>query len=144
MISQTGHKRNSQMVADSFMAIIVVAAVATATALLLLPRFGSNPGGARVTAAHIQISTFGIALDAYREDLGEFPQGRSLSSLVLQPTNSDKWNGPYLKELSNDPWGRPFLYECPGKHNASSYDLMSMGPDGRIGGDDDITNWKQN
>ena len=31
----------------------------------------------------------------------------------------------------------------PGKHNPNLYDLMSMGPDGRVGGDDDITNWQQ-
>jgi len=27
------------------------------------------------------------------------------------------------------------------KNNAKGYDLMSVGPDGRAGGDDDITNW---
>ena len=28
-----------------------------------------------------------------------------------------------------------------GKHNDRGYDLMSMGPDGKAGGDDDIVNW---
>ena len=29
----------------------------------------------------------------------------------------------------------------PGKHNANSYDLLSVGPDGKEGTDDDIGNW---
>ena len=36
-----------------------------------------------------------------------------------------------------------YIYECPGKNNPNGYDLSSMGPDGRAGGDDDITNWQQ-
>jgi hypothetical protein len=35
------------------------------------------------------------------------------------------------------------LYESPGNANGGSYDLISMGPDGRVGGDDDITNYSQ-
>ena len=39
--------------------------------------------------------------------------------------------------------GHPYIYECPGKHNPSGYDLMSAGPDGRTESDDDIANWQQ-
>jgi general secretion pathway protein G len=39
------------------------------------------------------------------------------------------------------PWGNPYLYECPGRNNPQGYDISSMGPDGRSGGGDDITNW---
>jgi general secretion pathway protein G len=46
-------------------------------------------------------------------------------------------------ELPKDPWQNEYIYECPGKHNEKSYDVMSMGPDKRIGGDDDICNWQQ-
>ena len=48
------------------------------------------------------------------------------------------WHG-----IPDDPWRHPYIYVCPGKHNPSSYDIMSMGPDGREGTDDDITNWQQ-
>ena len=47
------------------------------------------------------------------------------------------------KEIPLDPWGNPYIYECPGKRNTAGYDLSSMGPDGRAGTDDDITNWNQ-
>ena len=44
---------------------------------------------------------------------------------------------------AKDPWGNDYIYEFPGKHNSSSFDLLSMGPDGRSGTEDDITNWAQ-
>jgi general secretion pathway protein G len=67
-----------------------------------------------------------------------------LLDLVEQPRDAQNWKGPYMKnEIPKDPWGNDYIYECPGKHNPSSYDLMSMGPDGKAGGDDDIANWSQ-
>jgi general secretion pathway protein G len=61
---------------------------------------------------------------------------------VQQPRDAQNWRGPYLKsDVPKDPWGNDYVYECPGKHNASGYDLMSMGPNGQVGGNDDVTNW---
>ena len=50
------------------------------------------------------------------------------------------WNGPYMSNMPEDPWGAPYDYVFPGIHNWSSYDLSSYGPDG-IKSEDDITNW---
>jgi general secretion pathway protein G len=46
-------------------------------------------------------------------------------------------------DIPLDPWQHPYMYECPGRHNPSGYDIMSMGFDGREGTEDDITNWQQ-
>lgn len=43
-----------------------------------------------------------------------------------------------------DPWGKPFVYTCPGLHG--DYDLVSFGRDGVSGGDGldaDITSWAE-
>jgi general secretion pathway protein G len=63
----------------------------------------------------------------------------------VAPRNNKNWRGPYLQtdSIPKDPWGNDYIYECPGKHNPSSYDIMSMGKDARVGGDDDVTNWTQ-
>jgi len=56
------------------------------------------------------------------------------------------WRGPYLKnetEIPTDPWGEPYIYECPGRHNPNGYDLSSLGPDKQQGTEDDISNWQQ-
>ena len=53
------------------------------------------------------------------------------------------WGGPYFDppQLPVDPWGNPYVYYYPGKHNQPTYDLLSVGPDGKEGTDDDIGNW---
>ena len=38
------------------------------------------------------------------------------------------------KDIISDPWGKPYIYECPGRHNPSGYDLYATGPDGTIYG----------
>lgn len=125
--------------------LLLVLVILGVLAGIVVPRFGGQTERARETAAQSQISTFGTALDAFEIDMGNYPKGKNgLQELVTAPRNSTAWKGPYLKsDIPNDPWGNPYVYECPGKNNPSSYDLMSMGKDGRVGGDDDITNWKK-
>jgi general secretion pathway protein G len=100
----------------------------------------------KANAAQMQIVTLKTALDAYEVDNGYYPKGKNgLLDLIRQPLNGKNWRGPYLASdsIPKDPWGNDYVYECPGQHNPGSYDLMSMGPDGRVGGGDDISNWNQ-
>lgn len=74
------------------------------------------------------------ALDRYRVDLGTYPT--NFNDLVQQPAGTTNWGGPYLEQFPSN-----YIYEFPGKHNPNSYDLMSAGPDGKKGTEDDIGNW---
>lgn len=123
--------------------LLLVLVILGVLAAIVVPKFAGRTEQARVTAATSQISTFGTALDAFEVDTGFYPKGKSgLNDLFQQPREAQNWRGPYLKnEVPKDPWGNEYVYECPGKNNPTSYDVMSMGPDGRVGGDDDITNW---
>lgn len=125
--------------------LLLVLAILGILAAIVVPRFSGRTEQARETAARSQIATFGTALDAFEIDNGYYPKGRNgLNDLVVAPRDAQNWRGPYLKTaLPLDPWRSEYVYECPGKNNPSSYDLMSMGIDGRVGGDDDITNWEQ-
>ncbi len=124
--------------------LLLVLVILGILAAIVVPKFSGRTEQARITAAQTQISSFSTALDAFEVDNGYFPKGRNgLEDLVTQPRDAQNWKGPYLKEVPKDPWNNDYVYECPGKHNPSSYDLLSMGPDGRTGGDDDITNWQQ-
>jgi general secretion pathway protein G len=80
-----------------------------------------------------------IALDRYQIDNGHYPG--NFNDLIQQPNGTTNWSGPYLDGIPHDRWGHNFIYEFPGKHNPSSYDLMSVGPDGKEGTSDDIGNW---
>ena len=123
--------------------LLLVLVILGVLAAIVVPKFAGRTEQARQTAAQSQIATFGTALDAFEVDNGYYPKGKNgLSDLVVQPRDAQSWKGPYMKnDIPNDPWGRPYVYECPGKHNPSSYDLMSVGPDGRGGNEDDIANW---
>jgi len=125
--------------------LLLVLVILGVLAAIVVPKFAGRTEQARKTAATTQIATFGTALDAYEVDMGSFPQGKNgLQDLVQQPREGTGWKGPYLKDqIPLDPWGNAYIYEYPGKHNTSGYDIMSMGPDGRVGGDDDITSWQQ-
>ena len=125
--------------------LLLVLVILGVLAAIVVPKFSGRTEQAKVTAATTQLATFGTALDAFEVDNGYYPKGKEgLQDLITQPRDAENWKGPYLKvnEVPLDPWGSPYVYECPGKMNPNGYDLMSMGPDRRDGGDDDITNWQ--
>lgn len=122
--------------------LLLVLVILGILAAIVVPKFSGRTEQAKLTAAKTQISSFSTALDAFEVDNGYFPKGRNgLSDLVQQPRDAQSWKSPYLKDIPKDPWNNDYIYESPGKVNASSYDLISMGPDGRLGGDDDIVNY---
>ena len=124
--------------------LLLVLVILGVLAGIVVPRFAGQTERARETAAETQISAFKTALSTYEVDMGGYPKGKDgLKELIAQPRNAKNWRGPYLEknEVPKDPWGNDYIYESPGKHNPNSYDLMSMGKDGRVGGDDDVTNW---
>ncbi len=126
--------------------MLLVLVILGTLAAIIIPRFAGRSEQARVTAAQTQIANIEVALDTFEIDNGYYPKGSDgLRYLIEEPGNATGWRGPYLKqEISLDPWNNSYIYQCPGKHNESGYDLMSMGSDGRAGGDDDITNWRKN
>lgn len=125
--------------------LLLVLVILGILAAIVVPKFSGRTEQARATAAESQIATFGTALDAFEVDMGYYPKGRNgLNELVNAPRDTSKWKGPYMKnDIPKDPWGQEYVYECPGKNNPSSYDLYSLGADGRAGSEDDVTNWKR-
>jgi general secretion pathway protein G len=124
--------------------LLLVLVILGTLAAIVLPKFAGISQRGRVTAAETQISMFKTALDAFEVDMGHYPQGRNgLVDLIQQPREAPNWHGPYLQKdvVPKDPWDNDYVYECPGRHNPSFYDVASAGPDGRLGTDDDIGNW---
>jgi general secretion pathway protein G len=128
--------------------IIILAVWLTALCLftmlmhVFMPGLSPNRGAAaRPRAARAQIAAFAQALDLFSTDNGGYPCGsNALQALMTAPVGATNWH-QYLDSIPLDPWGHAYVYECPGRHRTNSYDLFSMGPDGRAGTDDDIRNW---
>lgn len=134
--------RATRYSAFTLIELLLVLVILATLAAIVLPRFTGTSKRAKITAAVTQISTFKTALNAYEVDMGNYP--KSLEELIVRPQNDSKdWHGPYLDSdtIPMDPWGHPYIYTCPGKHNPSSFDIMSAGPDGQVGTADDICNW---
>ncbi len=124
--------------------LLLVLVILGILAAIVVPKFSGRTEQARITAAQTQIAAFSTALDAFEVDNGYYPKGKSgLMDLMQAPRDAKNWRGPYLKDIPKDPWGNDYVYECPGRHNTSSYDITSGGADGRVGNDDDITNWQK-
>ena len=108
------------------------------------PKFFGQIGKSEVKAARAQIDALTKALDQYRLDVGRYPgTEQGLTVLNARPADEPKWAGPYLaKAVPKDPWGNDYQYRSPGEHG--EYDLLSLGKDGRPGGegeDADLTSW---
>ncbi|MCX6966202.1 MAG: type II secretion system major pseudopilin GspG [Verrucomicrobia bacterium] len=125
--------------------LLLVMMIIATLAAIVIPKFAGRSEQAKITAAQAQISAIGLALDSFEVDCGYYPKNGDLTALIQQPSDSTSWKGPYLsKGIPSDPWNNAYVYEYPGKHNANGYDLVSAGPDGRAGTDDDINNWDAN
>ncbi len=138
--------RASRLHAFTLVEMLLVLVILAVLAAIVIPKFSGRSQQAKETAAKSQISSIEMALDAFEVDTGFYPSGNNgLNALIDPPSNAPNWRGPYLKKgVPLDPWGNPYAYSYPGRNNPAGYDLMSMGPDGRAGGDDDITNWANN
>lgn len=118
--------------------LLVVIVIIGLLASYVGPRYFAQLGKSERGAAKAQIEGFGRALDAYRLDIGHYPDSSlGLNALVTRPASESKWNGPYLqKAVPLDPWGKPYIYRKPST-SGQDFDLLSYGQDGRQGGDGD-------
>jgi len=76
----------------------------------------------------------GAAVHLYKLKNGRYPA--RLMDLAERPSEIDPSDWPlggYLRQVPLDDWGHELVYRVPGR-NGESYDLISLGMDGREGG----------
>ena len=126
--------------------LMVVLLIIGVLAALIVPNVLDRADDARGTAAKTDVSNLMQALKLYKLDNQRYPSTeQGLQALRVKPTADPvpgNWK-PYLDQLPNDPWGRPYIYLNPGVKG--EVDVMSFGADGQSGGEGknaDIGSWQ--
>lgn len=121
--------------------LMLVLVILGVLAAIVVPKLAGRSEEAKIKATKAEISIISGALDTFEVDNGRYPTTEEgLGALVEQPSNVESWR-PYLKGgMPVDQWKREYVYVYPGRNNPDSFDLYSLGPDGREG-QDDINNW---
>lgn len=111
--------------------LIVVGIIAIIGGIVANRIFGGGDR-AKWQLARSAVQSLAGKIESYELDNGQPPQ--KLQDLVAQPSGSNTWLGPYAKESEiKDAWGRPLEYRVPGQ--SSKFDLISLGADGKPGGE---------
>jgi len=142
--SYTQQRRTFSRKGFTLIELLVVMVILSLLAAFVGTDFFKHIGTSKQRAAKTQIEMFGTALDSFRLSVGRYPTtAEGLQALRTNP-GIDIWDGPFLrKEVPLDPWGRPYIYICPGQHG--DYDLISYGADGQEGGEGenaDVVSWR--
>ncbi|MDR2872964.1 MAG: type II secretion system major pseudopilin GspG [Xanthomonadaceae bacterium] len=116
----------------SLLEIIIVIVLIGAVLTLVGSRVLGGADRAKVNLTRSTIQTLAGKIENYQLDTGQLPA--RLDDLVTQPSGVSGWLGPYAKATELvDGWGKPITYRVPGEGQA--FDLISLGKDGRPGGE---------
>lgn len=128
----------------TLMEVLLVLVILVVLASLAVNVFSGTQEKADRSAAAAQIGLYKRAIDMYRFHTKQYPA--ELQELVDKPSDTalaDRWGGPYMDKIARDPWDNEYRFAAPGKHNAETFDVWSVGPDGQDGSADDIGNWEE-
>jgi general secretion pathway protein G len=137
-------KNNSKQQGFTLLEIMVVIVILGVLASMIVPNLMGNKDKADRQKVVSDVIALENALDMYKLDNGSYPSTeQGLESLLTEPSGSPEPRNyredGYIKRLPQDPWGNDYVLNNPGDHGR--IDILSVGPDGEEGTDDDIGNW---
>ncbi len=129
------HPRRGFSLLEVIIAVSIIALLAT----LVVPRLTKFLSGANENKAVAEVNSLANTVKLYMasETTGILTDDFRLDMLL-------DGNDPYLNSPEDlvDPWGNNYEIIIPGDQNLD-FDMISYGPDGKPGGDDDIINGKR-
>lgn len=137
-------KNNKQQKRFSWLIAMLLIFLLLILMTFMLPNVLCSCDNAFPNAAKAKISQFSSQLALYKLNNKTYPStDQGLNALVSNVGLSDTWQ-QLLSKVDQDPWGNDYQYLFPGIKNPSSFDLLSYGADGVLGGEGynaDIGNW---
>lgn len=120
---------------EMLVVVVIIGLVAAIAAINVLPMLDRG----RIDKAKADISTISGAVELFKLNAGRVPTTEEGLAILARPATGEA----VLKQLPNDPWGRPYLYAAPGREGRA-YDVYTLGADGQEGGEGanaDIGGW---
>ncbi|MCF7957064.1 MAG: type II secretion system protein GspG, partial [Phycisphaerae bacterium] len=92
------------------------------------------------TATKVEIHQLDTAIEMYKLDTGSYPDPEKGLKALFQSEGVKGWKGPYIEgaKIHHDRWGNEYIYRISEK-SGKPY-ILSQGPDGIEGSEDDISN----
>ena len=150
MYTETIDKNSVRPIRSGFTLIelLIVIAILLAIGGLVVVNIIPRGEQAKTDLQRIQLDQIGSAFQQFRLDLDRWPSEDEGVEVLWNREQMDdeneyeRWRGPYLTDpVTEDRWGNELVYHFPGEIRGESYyDLISVGPDGEEGSEDDITN----
>ncbi|MHC4337937.1 MAG: type II secretion system major pseudopilin GspG [Planctomycetota bacterium] len=143
---KTGNRKRKTVKAFTLIELLVVILIISMLAVFVAPKMLKTVSKAKMDIAKAKMRDIENAIERFCIDCGRYPTDAEGLKVLIDPPEDveEKWRGRYLKpsELL-DPWKNPYIYVEEGERNPGSYDLVSLGADGKQGGegdDEDIYN----
>ena len=96
-----------------------------------------------VTVVGSDFSSIENALQSYRTNAGHYPsESQGLKALVSKPSDEPRprrWTR-IMDDVPKDPWDNEYVYKFPGSKDRSRPEIISVGKDGLIDTEDDLSN----
>ena len=132
---QSPLRRTRRQRGFTILEIVIVFILLAGIMAFVGPKIFEQMGKAKSAEQRIKIQHIAGQIEMYKLEVGKYPG--SLADLVRAPGGTEgKWSGPYVKEADlKDAWGNDYRYTFPGQAQGKAFDLVSLGADGKDGGE---------
>lgn len=125
------NRRGGNRHAFSLVELIVVMVILGMLAGLVAVRTRGYLINSKQNAAKTQISNLVKAIDSFYTDQGRYPTVDEGLEVLVRGT--DTWPDGWIPRVPKDPWKNDYEYFSPG--STGPYEVVSLGADGREGGE---------
>jgi len=144
---KTRARRRGRQGGFTLVEMMVVIVIIGILAAVVIKQVISHADKAKVEATKAMLSELDQTISLFKLNHNRYPE--NLEDLVSMPSYVEPGQYPrggYLKRHPKDGWQNKFIYRTPGT-NGQPYDIISLGEDGREGGDgyaEDLWNHEAN
>lgn len=132
-------KKTNMKKGFSIVELMVVVIILGLLASVVVPNLIGKSDDAKKQLVKVQMGQLKESLKLFRLDMGRYPTTEEgMKILIKKPQDSDEYenysSGGYLggDTIPKDPWNYPYIYISTG----NTIDLISLGSDGKEGGED--------